>query len=172
MSFNVHIHVHVTVDTVRQFVKALEQFESQEVVVGVPEEKAPRNHTELEGRRGEPANNALIAYVQNFGHAALGIPAREFMESGIELKRDELEKEMFRTGQDVLDGKRPTTGFHRVGLTAQNGIRERIGQNLPPPLKPGTLAARRHRGRTGTMTLQDTGQLRNSMTYVIRKRDR
>ena len=63
------------------------------------------------------------------------------------------------------------TALHRVGLTAQNSVRRVINAGVAPPLAASTLRSRRTRKvakRTGTVALIDTGQLRNSITYVIR----
>jgi hypothetical protein len=46
-----------------------------------------------------------------------------------------------------------------------------INSNVGPPLKPGTLAARRRRGLKRTNTLVDTGQMRNAVTYVVTEDD-
>lgn len=161
---NVNINISVKADTVRQFVRALKELEDLETLVGVPEEH--------DARDGSPASNALIAYVQNFGCPAKNIPARPFMEPGIKDKEEEIVNELHRAGEAVFDGVSPKQGLQRVGLIAQQGIQNKIASNIPPKLKKSTIKARRRRGRTGTMTLQDTGQLRNAITYVVRKRAR
>lgn len=153
---NINFNVNVTVDRLSDFVKQLNDLTTLGVAVGFPEENAPRNDGQ--------ANNAMIGYVQNYG---IGVPARNFMESGIEEKKDDLAKALQKVGTDVLDGKSAKDGLARVGLMAQAAVRGRIRSNLPPPLAPATLRARRRRGRTGTLTLQDTGQLRNAVNYVV-----
>lgn len=164
MKASVNINVNIKADSVRQFVRALKELESLETLVGVPEENDPR--------KDSTASNALIAYVQNFGCPAKNIPARPFMEPGIKSKEEEIVSQLHKSGEAVFDGQSPKPGLQAVGLLGQQGVQDKIAANIPPPLKKGTLAARRRRGRTGTLTLQDTGQLRNSITYVVRKRSR
>jgi len=48
-------------------------------------------------------------------------------------------------------------------------VKAKISSGPFKKLADATLAARRRRGRTGTKPLQDTDQLLNSVTYVMRK---
>ena len=61
---------------------------------------------------------------------------------------------------------------NKAGLVAQAAIKNtlRSGEGFPP-LADATLAARKRAGFTGTKPLIWTGQLLNSITYVIRKRN-
>lgn len=158
----VNINVNLTVDNMAQFEKAIDLLKRKEVLAGVPEAKTRR--------KGEPINNATLAYIHDKGSPSQNIPARPFMEPGIKDVQGKIEQKLLSAGQAVLENN-PTKAMNQleaVGLIAQNGIRNRINSNIPPPLKPATLAARRRRGRTGTKTLIDSGQLRNSITYVVR----
>lgn len=164
---NVNFNLNVTVDHLRDFVGALNELTTLGVAVGVPEEEAPRKHEE-----GTEANNAMLAYVHDNGCPAVGIPARPFMGPGIKEGQDLIESGLVKAANDVLDGNSPRRGLNLAGLAAQSAIRNRIRSNVPPPLKPATIRARRRRGRTRTLTLQDTGQMRNAITYVVMdKRD-
>lgn len=156
---NINFNVNVTVDKLSDFVRELNNLTTMGVAVGFPEEGAPRKAEE----KGA-ATNAMIGYVQNYG---LGVPARPFMEPGIEAKKDEIAEELAKVAAGALDGKPVTTGLQRVGLVAQAGIREKIRSNIPPPLKPATLRARKRQGFTGELTLQRTGQMRNAVNFVL-----
>ncbi|MNT50592.1 hypothetical protein D3C72_1875180 [compost metagenome] len=57
-----------------------------------------------------------------------------------------------------------------AGMTASNSVKAKINSNIRPELAESTLEARRQRGVTRENTLVDTGQLRNSVTYVIRNK--
>lgn len=61
---------------------------------------------------------------------------------------------------------------NKAGLVAQAAVKNtlRAGEGFPP-LADATLAARKRAGFTGTKPLIWTGQLLNSVTYVIRKRN-
>jgi hypothetical protein len=59
-------------------------------------------------------------------------------------------------------------GLNAVGLLGQNAVRAQITDGQHAPLSERTLKARQARGRTGTKPLIDSGQLRNSITYVVK----
>jgi len=58
--------------------------------------------------------------------------------------------------------------YNRVGITASNSIKKVINsqENMDPPAD-ATLARRRWMGFKGEKALIVTGQLRNSVTYVV-----
>ena len=152
------------VDNVARFTAGIERLASTRVMVGVPAEKGSRQD-------GEPINNAALAYVHENGAPEAGIPARPFLKPGIADKQTEIAAALEKTGRAAMDGKPEVVdrGFNIVGLIGQNAVRAKINDGPFTPLAEATLAARRARGRTGTKPLIDTGQLRNSLTYVIRK---
>lgn len=132
-------------------------------MVGIPEEKNDRNDD-------SGITNAEIGYIHENGAPEVGIPARPHLVPGVAKVQDKIEAGLANAGKLALEGK--TEGVMRqlnaIGLIAQSSIRGLITAGLKPPLKPGTIAARRRRGRTGTKPLIDTGQYRNAITYVIR----
>jgi phage gpG-like protein len=148
---------------------ALKLMGSLEVLVGIPAEKAPRTSAEA---KTQPINNAALGYIHNYGSPTQNIPARPFMEPGIKDARAGIEESLQRAGVAALDGNpdKMMQSLHAAGIKASTSVKNKINSNIPPPLGESTLAARRRRGRTGTKTLIDTGQLRNSITYVVRKR--
>lgn len=155
--------VRVVADRADEVSKAVRGLTKLQVLVGVPAEKAPR-------QEGTPINNAALAYIHNYGSPVANIPARPFMEPGIKDANAKIAEGMKLAAQASLEGKKEETtkGLVRVGLVAQNSIKRRITTGPFAPLKPGTIAARRRRGRTGTKPLLDTGAMRNSITFVIR----
>jgi hypothetical protein len=152
------------VDNVAKVAAGIATLSSTRVMVGVPAEKGAR-------KDGSPISNAGLAYVHENGAPEAGIPARPFLKPGIEAKQSEITAALEKTGKAALDGNLAGAdrGFNITGLIGQNAVRAKINEGVPPPLKPATLAARRARGRTGDKPLIDTGALRNSLTYVIRK---
>ncbi len=161
MKPQVNINVNITVDNLAQFEAAINLLQKKQVLAGVPEAKA---------RRSGPINNATLARIHDKGSPSQNIPARPFMEPGIKSVSVKIEQKLLRAGQAVLEGDSVKTEkrLEEVGLIAQNGLRAMVNSNIQPALKPATLAARRRRGRTGTRTLIDTGQMKNSLTYVAR----
>lgn len=178
----INLSFGVVADNSDALIKALAEMKSKAVYAGFPEDEKPRTD-------GSPITNAAIAYVQNTGAPEQNIPSREFMVSGIESKRDPISDGMQEVGTAALDGDIPAAGaaLHKVGLTAQNGIRNKIIEGPFEPLAESTLKARARRGRDGAQQeldrraagedpgtdlarpLNDTGQMRNAVTYVIRK---
>jgi hypothetical protein len=147
---------------------SLKNLTRQDVLVGVPEATAPR-------KRGA-ANNALIAYVQDQGSPRMGIPAREFMRPGILNAKEEITKRFEDAGKAALEGRKEdiAKNFVAAGLIAQKSIRRKIQTGPFAPLKPATIKARkrRHKGRSNTSVtpLIDTGQLLQSINFVIRNK--
>lgn len=148
---------------------AMKILEANQVLVGVPAEKAPRTAEEARATKSK-INNAALAYIHNFGSPTQNIPQREFLFTGLKNAQDGITVRMNKAGQAALDGDANDVknALMAVGIIATSAIKARINSNIPPPLKRGTIMARRRRGRTGTRTLVDTGQLRNSISFVIR----
>lgn len=144
----------------------VEELTKSQVLVGVPREDTTRKSNEKKG----PMNNATLAYIHDKGSPAANIPARPFMVPGIKAVQPRVAQVLKTGAQAVLQGA-PSgmpNALHKAGLIAQASIRGKINEGIPPPLAPSTLAARRRRGRKGEKPLVDTGQLRNSINYVIR----
>jgi len=150
-----------------QFRKALEGLLKHEVLVGIPASNAARDP---EPGESTAATNALIGYVMEYGSPAKNIPARPFLHPGIANAKNDIEVHMKKAGQLALRGKQDEINqeLEKVGLIAQASVQRKITEGPFEPLKPGTLAARRARGRTGTSPLLDTGALRRSISYVVR----
>jgi len=100
------------------------------------------------------------------------IPARPFLIPGVTAAIPRAVEKLRLAGSSALTGDEAAVdrGFGQAGLICQNAVRERINSNIQPALSEYTLKMRRARGVTRTNTLVDTGQLRNSITYVIRPR--
>jgi hypothetical protein len=168
---SINVNINLKVDNVKQLMAALDALEHREVLVGFPADEPDRN-PDPNGSTFQPTN-ALIAYVQNQGSAARNIPAREFMESGTLSVAPAMVDKLEQVGQKALEGdvRSVEKGLMQVGLIAEAGIKNRINSNISPPLSQSSLAKRRRRGRSGTNTLVDTGQLRNAVTAVVRTKE-
>ena len=162
-------------EAIQNIEKVLKFAARQRVLVGIPAEKAQRNDSAL--------NNASLGYLHEYGAPEANIPARPFLNPGMEASEAMIAEELRRAGDkaitlaadgDVSGGKEAiTTGLHRIGLKAVNNVRGVIQAGISPPLSARTVYARLHRRknrRTGPdMTpLIDTGKLLASITYVIR----
>lgn len=98
------------------------------------------------------------------------IPPRPFLVPGIEKAQDKITDSLGKAAESALTGNMSgiDQSLHKAGLEAQNSVRAVINAGVAPELSENTIKARRQRGRTGTKPLVDTGQLRNSIVYVLR----
>jgi hypothetical protein len=145
--------------------KSMRAMLKNEVLVGVPQDKSSRND-------GSGVNNATLAYIHNTGSPSQNIPPRPFMEPGVEAVREKIEKRMKRIGELALKGnlQAVSVGFEGLGAIVRDSIKNIINQGNFTPLAASTLEARRRRGRKSKKPLVDTGEMRNSINYVVRKR--
>lgn len=157
--------VKISVDTMASIIKAINELGAKDVLIGIPEGNTDR-------KTGDSATNAVIGYVQEFGSPANNIPARPFLIPGVQDIQKPAADRLKVAAQRALSGDLSTAEkqLHAAGLMGQNSARAKINSNIQPKLSDRTLAARRARGVTRENTLIDTGQLRNSLTYVIRKK--
>jgi hypothetical protein len=159
-------------------------------MVGVPDVNAEK------GREPEDKlNNAQLARVHDQGDPTVNIPARPFMAPGIRRARPVIETWMRRAGVAALagDATKVTNALHAAGLAASSSIRNVITEGIPPPLALSTVEGRIRRRKSKTWKrkrraavaanlaagaapgeglftpLIDTGALRASITYVIRR---
>lgn len=156
--------VRVTKDNLKTVLGNIRAMADKHVLVGVPAEEAPR--------KGDPITNASLAYIHENGSAARNIPARPFLKPGVKASREKCVKVL--KGAAKAGFKDPAAidkGLNSAGLIAQAAVKNQIvSQEGFAPLKPATLAARKRKGAKGTKALIRTGQLLNSIAYVVRER--
>lgn len=184
--------VTVVLDKTQDVLKGIAALTENRVYAGVPSTKAQRSDED-----GEPINNAALMYIHENGAPEVGIPPRPVIHPAIKDAQSQIEAALKATGVAALDGGAGAVmrGYTAVGLIAQNAMRTRITEGPFVPLKPATIANRaRQRGTkrrkgeqqyldmvkggmspaaaqsaAGIRPLISTGQLRQSLTYVIRK---
>jgi len=156
--------VKITQDHLKRVMETLRAMETKDLLVGIP---AGEN-----SRDDGPIGNAQIGYINENGSPAQNIPARPFLAPGV-LKAKGAVADLLAAGAAAaLDGGSSLqTAFDKAGLVAQNSVKMtlRAGDGYAP-LSASTLAARARRGVSRTKPLIDTGQLLNSITYVVRDR--
>ncbi|WP_454734242.1 hypothetical protein [Cupriavidus pauculus] len=155
----------IKTDRLKEVLRSISGLVDKQVLVGIPD-SAP------ERKDDEPLSNAAIGYIQETGSPANNLPARPFLVPGVASAEEKTVPQLEKAVEAALDGDLPRAEkrMASAGLAAQNSVRAKINSGIAPQLKASTLAARRRRGRTGTVPLIDTGQLRNSITYVIRSK--
>ncbi len=177
-------------DDVSKVFKAINDLVGKQVLVGIPD-------SGQNTRDDEPINNATVGYLMEFGSPANNVPARPFLIPGVKNSRAASLRQLRQAADAALAGEttKVDPALSRAGIVAANEVKHVINSNIPPPLKPGTIRGRaRARGtkrreseqvyldlvrkgvdagaaqaETGIVSLVNTGQLRNSITYVVRK---
>jgi hypothetical protein len=169
------------VDRFEAFKKSIEGLTKKQVYVGVPQENNARDDV--------PFGNAAIGYLNENGSPAKNIPARPHLSVGV-LNASSRVANIFRTGaRAAMDGdvSAAENALIAAGQVAADSVRSLITSGLNPPLSDSTVAARARRGRKGakaemaaralgktpssetTKPLLDTGEYKNSITYVLRE---
>lgn len=165
--FSIDTKVLIVTDHVAEIEAAIRALAQQQVLVGIPAEKAGRD-----SEKGGEINNAALGYIHDRGMPTQNIPARPFLEVGIADADIEINAGMERAAGAALDGdiSAVTKNLVAVGIVASTSVKMKIQSGPFVPLKPATIRARQRAGFSGTKPLIRTGQLRNAVTFVLRKR--
>jgi phage gpG-like protein len=121
-------------------------------------------------------NNATLARIHNYGSPAANIPPRPFLEPGIEHARDKIVAALIDGARETLDRMNPAvveTALKKAGALAAAQVQQEFTDNNWEPLKhPRSKKGRSHRKGAAIVEkpLIDTGALRASITYVVRKK--
>lgn len=180
-------------DDVNKVLAAIQKLVGQEVLIGIPASNASRDG-------GGPLNNAQIGYIHEYGSPQANIPARPFLEPGVSGAMDKITPRMKAAAKAAMDGdtNRVDQQLHAAGLLGQIGAQKKIDSGEFEPLKPATVRNRRRNRKTKSMRadekkylaliaagetpeaaqeatgirpLHNTGELRDHLTYVIRKKE-
>lgn len=158
--------IQTTVDGVAALMKALHALTGRDILVGIPSTATARKEP------GEKADNAMLGYIHEFGAPAANIPARPFLVPGVEAAAMQVTQRLRNAAAAALvgDAVRVNQQMVGAGMAAASSVKNRINDGITPALSEHTLAARKAKGYKGTKPLVRTGQLRNSITYVIRNK--
>lgn len=160
----------VTSDFTDQFNAIIKKFKRDAVLVGVPSADATREDEKGEPEESGQINNAALMAINEFGSPLNNIPARPVMAIGIRNAQDAIAETMKVGTQKALSKglEQLSITYNRVGIIASTSIKKAINsqEGIDEPSE-ATLAARKARGFKGTKALLVTGQLRNSITYVV-----
>lgn len=141
----------------KDLLSALDDMDGEiSVLVGVP-------GTAEEYKDG--ANQVLVASVNEFGSDDGRIPERSFLRSTVDEKSNDYAALLAKLVGQVVDGKiTPTQALDRLGLTVERDVKRKIVEIKEPPNAASTI-----RMKKSSNPLVDTGQLRQSITYEIRR---
>lgn len=178
-------------DNMARVMQSINRLAGQQVLVGIPA-GPPRED-------GEPITNAELGYIHEYGSPATNVPARPSLIPGIEDAQPQITDQLRAAAVAALNGTpaEVDTRLNRAGLIAVNSVKARISSNIAPALAPDTIKNRLRSRKTksmrknekayldliaggsspedaqsaaGIIALVNTGEFRNSFTYVIRKK--
>jgi len=185
--------VVITKDKVNAVVGSITKLVGKQVLVGIPEATAARQDEE----QGQHPTNAMIGYVMETGSPARNVPARPWLVPGTRESERDWMPHLRGAATAALDAQpqKSDAELTAAGIAAESGVKRKIGSNIPPPLKPSTIRARKYARQTqsrrpneeryleqvrsgvdpataqaeaGIVSLVNTGQLRNAVTSVVR----
>lgn len=186
--------VTVTQDTVATVIGAINELVGKQILVGFPEKTTERQDED----QGE-MNNAILGYIHEHGAPKANIPARPFLVPGVQDAIESSGNYLTKAAAETLkgDAKKADAYLHDAGIVAMNSARRKINYGDFAPLSPYTIR-NRHRNRgtksmrdsekrylemiaegsspeaaqaaTGIRPLVNTAQMRNAITYVVRKK--
>lgn len=185
--------VFVTKDRVNTVVGAITQLVGKQVLVGIPEANATRQD---DGSGAHPTN-AMIGYAMETGSPARNVPARPWLVPGVRESLDQAIPHLEGAVSAALDAQPQKADQELVatGLVAEASVKRKINSNIPPPLSPATIRARKYARQTqsrraneeryleqvasgvdpgtaqsaaGIVALVNTAQMRNAVTSVVR----
>lgn len=174
------VSVTKTGDGLLKIKEAIDRLNKTDVLVGVPSSTTVRPDN-------APINNASLLYLHTYGSDLQKIPARPVIEPALNApgNKEALHRTMAEVSRSVLRGDYAVTTIKlkKLGMMAQNIVRRWFvdPRNGWPPNSPTTIARKLRnmsskdirkaitRGEPLTRPLIDTGELRKSITYVVRE---
>jgi hypothetical protein len=129
-----------------------------EITVGVHSDDA--NHTH---GSGEGLTIGDIATFHEFGTQVT--PQRSFIRGWFDERQEFIARTLRTQFQAVVEGKRPVEqAAERVALAFEGDVKQRILENIPPPLAPATI-----KRKGSSLALVDRGQLRAAIRAIVRR---
>lgn len=173
----------IKTDKLNDIVKAIGSLAKIDVMVGIPESNGSREDAE------EPTN-ASLGYIHEHGSPAQNIPERPFLVPGVAEAKNKFRPRLIKAARVALDGNKSGAikEMMAAGLIAETSAKMKINNGPFEPLSDETLRRRAAKGRKGAAEelkrraaglpagtslakpLIDTGQLRNSITHILREK--
>ena len=149
--------MEITHDRVDEVFRAVARLDSHAVYIGFPGETQSRSEGGI--------NNPTLAYIHEHGAPGANIPARPFLEPGVENARDDILRAFEAAVRRALGGDRTalTNMLDLAGVIGVRAVQDKIMAGPFAPLQPRTIARKK-----SSRPLIDTGQLRQAVTYVVR----
>jgi hypothetical protein len=109
----------------------------------------------------EPIETAELAKMLSYGTSE--IPARPFLEEGIESKKDELSEAMRQEAKKVIDGGQ--ANWNKIGTMAVGAINEFVRGDYYKSTKPNSKKTQEYKG--SDKPLIDGADLINSLAFIV-----
>lgn len=146
----------------RARLRAVARLGGYEVAVGVLHDTGDAPHEDSDLTVLE------VASIHEFGAPAAGIPQRSFVRAWVDENRPAIAARQRALATQVLAGKlTEQQALDQLGAWAAGQIQQRISAGIAPPNAASTV------DRKGSATpLIDSGQLRSSVSWAVRRRSR
>lgn len=114
---------------------------------------------------------AGVAVVQELGSISRNIPPRRTFGPAVEEGRGMQRAAIAATFRRAVKGTQTVEqGLDQLGMAVVGDVQNKISELTFPPLKRGTIEARRRRGKSGKASekpLVDTGVMIQSVTHAV-----
>ena len=151
-------------DLGKTFEKKLTEFAKKGVYVGFPDSSGAHKRKGPKKSKGEAQQAVSVAQVAAWNEfGTIHMPARPFMKQTVTENQDKVKELLWVAGQDVLNGVDTTVALNKVGVVAKALMQEQIDSGSFAPNAPSTI-----RMKGSSHPLIDTGQMRQSVNYVVR----
>lgn len=113
---------------------------------------------------GMPYSAAYELYIHEHGSPLWNVPPRPILEPAIRKHKEKIALELRKAAETALSGQDPTAQLHKAGMLGQNVARDWFydPENRWPENAESTIQA-----KGSERPNVDTGNLRNSIVYVV-----
>lgn len=120
-------------------------------------------HANDSDREADEIDNVSLASIHEFGTADGRVPARSFLRATLDERAADIKSVRQKVLDAVVAGKiTADQAMQILKEWIEAAVRKRIQSNIPPPLKPETIAA-----KGSSVALIDSGQLLNSIRSAV-----
>lgn len=141
--------------------KSIKELKRIDVLVGVPQEEAGREQNDI--------TNAELLYIHTNGSPANNIPPRPIVEPAIQDSKEEIGTLLKEAILKALEGDTggAIAGMEKAGTQGENAVK---GWFTNPKNGWAENAESTKKRKGSSKPLIDTGQLRKSITHVVKKK--
>jgi hypothetical protein len=112
------------------------------------------------------ATTAEVASKHEFG---VDVPRRSWLRDPIDRSESKLKKRLRNIGKQVISGDELENGLELFGSVLVGELQENISNRIPPPLSQATIEQKTNaQGKSASVPLIRTGQMRSSITYAVK----